>query len=178
MSENTSLTETFGLPPMAQNTPATVQSNVPAEIDTKLNKLMVDADEIETAKRLLKKSLIRSELDIDAGRVVLQNMLGSAMKHMEALEAIADSTQHPRAYEVLSANMKLIADIQDQIIKMNDQQIKITKAAVKLEKTEPTKVTNVTNNVVMTSTAMQNMIREQMLRIKQVEDGSDSTVQG
>ena len=142
-----------------------------------INAAASNADSIEIAKKQLKKALIRSEIDIDTARQAIQQLIAQAESHIASLTDIAESSQHPRAYEVLIAQMKLMSELQDQLIEFNTKQIKITKAAVKLSDDDAQDTSKGPAKVYMTTAELHRMIAQNIKNASaKIVVGSDTTV--
>lgn len=93
--------------------------------------------------------------DSEIARENIHTVISTGLDAMSKLSQIADQSQHPRAFEVLSGLMKTILDANKDLLEIHK-----TKKSMS-EPTESTK--NVTNNLYVGSTAdLQKLIEDKM----------------
>jgi recombinational DNA repair protein RecR len=85
--------------------------------------------------------------DYDYSRETYYDLLSKGRESLEDMIEVARSSEHPRAYEVLSGMIKNISDVNDKLMDLNKKNKDINQEEVK-------KVSgNTTNNVFLGSTA-------------------------
>lgn len=65
------------------------------------------------------------ETDTDYVRGNLYDMIERGTRSMDELMAIADQSQHPRAYEVISTMMKTLVDTNRELLDMHEKKRKL-----------------------------------------------------
>jgi hypothetical protein len=84
--------------------------------------------------------------DLEYARNNMYQVIEAGQKGLEGILAVADQSQHPRAYEVLSGYLKTMADLQKNLV-----EISTAKRDVRVGPEKEN--TNVTNNLFVGSTA-------------------------
>tara|TARA_Y100001937_G_C6943208_1_gene251316 strand:- start:237 stop:602 length:366 start_codon:yes stop_codon:yes gene_type:complete len=84
--------------------------------------------------------------DYDYSRQTYYDLIEKGREGLEDMIEVARSSEHPRAYEVLSGMIKNISDVNDKLMDLNKKQKDINREEVK-------QVGNTTNNVFLGSTA-------------------------
>jgi murein L,D-transpeptidase YcbB/YkuD len=90
--------------------------------------------------------------DIDYVRKNLYDVIEAAKSGMDELVLIAQSSQHPRAFEVLSTYMKQFTEMNQSLIKVAQEKREAIKETGAQE-VEPGQAGGVTNNLFVGSTA-------------------------
>lgn len=90
--------------------------------------------------------------DIDYVRKNLYDVIEAAKSGMDELVAIAQSSQHPRAFEVLSTYMKQFTEMNQSLINVAQEKREAIKETGAQEN-EPSQGGGVTNNLFVGSTA-------------------------
>jgi DNA-binding PadR family transcriptional regulator len=93
--------------------------------------------------------------DFEYSRATYYELLEKGKESLMDMMEVARSSEHPRAYEVLSNLIKNMADVNDKLMELN-------KKKKDLDKNEETKqVGNTTNNLfVGTTTDLQKLLRD------------------
>tara|TARA_B100002019_G_C21228562_1_gene578744 strand:- start:509 stop:874 length:366 start_codon:yes stop_codon:yes gene_type:complete len=86
--------------------------------------------------------------DYDYSRQTYYDLIEKGRESLEDMIEVARSSEHPRAYEVLSGMIKNISDVNDKLMDLNKKQKDINKSDE-----EPKQLGNTTNNVFLGSTA-------------------------
>jgi len=84
--------------------------------------------------------------DYDYSRETYYDLLEKGRSSLEDMIEVARSSEHPRAYEVLSGMIKNLSDVNDKLMDLNKKNKDINSEDVK-------QVANTTNNVFLGSTA-------------------------
>ena len=84
--------------------------------------------------------------DYDYSRQTYYDLIEKGREGLEDMMEVARSSEHPRAYEVLSGMIKNISDVNDKLMDLHKKQKDINREEVK-------QVGNTTNNVFLGSTA-------------------------
>lgn len=87
------------------------------------------------------------ETDADYVRGNLYDIIERGTRSMDELMAIADQSQHPRAYEVISGLMKTLVDTNKELLDMHEKKQKLMG-----EKPEEKQAETVNNNLFVGST--------------------------
>ena len=85
--------------------------------------------------------------DYDYSRETYYDLLEKGRESLEDMIEVARSSEHPRAYEVLSNMIKNLSDVNDKLMDLNKKNRDMDK------KEEVKQVGNTTNNVFLGSTA-------------------------
>jgi len=85
--------------------------------------------------------------DYDYSRETYYDLLEKGRESLEDMIEVARSSEHPRAYEVLSGMIKNISDVNDKLMDLNKKNKDMNKEEVKQV------ASNTTNNVFLGSTA-------------------------
>ena len=97
------------------------------------------------------------ETDTDYVRGNLYDMIERGTRSMDELMAIADQSQHPRAYEVISTMMKTLVDTNRELLDMHEKKRKLLGNEPEKKQAE-----TVNNNLFVGSTKdLLEMIRKQ-----------------
>jgi len=93
--------------------------------------------------------------DYDYSRDTYYQLIEKGKDALEDMIEVARSSEHPRAYEVLSGMIKNVSDVNDRLMDLNKKQKDLDKTD------EVAQIENQTNNVFLTSTAdLQKMLRQ------------------
>ena len=93
--------------------------------------------------------------DYDYSRETYYDLLEKGRESLEDMIEVARSSEHPRAYEVLSGMIKNISDVNDKLMDLNKKNKDMNKKEVKQV------ASNTTNNVFLGSTAdLQKLLTE------------------
>ena len=93
--------------------------------------------------------------DFDYSRNTYYELIEKGKDALEDMIDVARSSEHPRAYEVLSGMIKNVSDVNDRLMDLNKKQKDLDR------KDEAMQIENQTNNVFLTSTAdLQKMLRQ------------------
>ena len=93
--------------------------------------------------------------DYDYSRDTYYQLIEKGKDALEDMIEVARSSEHPRAYEVLSGMIKNVSDVNDRLMDLNKKQKDLNKTD------EVAQIENQTNNVFLTSTAdLQKMLRQ------------------
>tara|TARA_B100000900_G_C19987481_1_gene476365 strand:- start:116 stop:451 length:336 start_codon:yes stop_codon:yes gene_type:complete len=84
--------------------------------------------------------------DYDYSRETYYDLLEKGRSSLEDMIEVARSSEHPRAYEVLSGMIKNLSDVNDKLMDLNKKNKDINNEDIK-------QVANTTNNVFLGSTA-------------------------
>lgn len=84
--------------------------------------------------------------DYEYSRETYYDLLEKGRNSLEDMIEVARSSEHPRAYEVLSGMIKNLSDVNDKLMDLNKKNKDINREEVK-------QVGNTTNNVFLGSTA-------------------------
>lgn len=144
------------------------------ELAKKLDSVMTPA---ELRKKGRSVQYLETKEDYKESRNMYKRLLAMSEESLQTLMIMAQDTEHPRAYEVLSNMIKSTADITDKYIelqlkmrKLEEMDNELSGEGKKQPALEGKNVTN--NNVFVGSTAeLQKMIRANMMTI----DQDDST---
>jgi hypothetical protein len=94
--------------------------------------------------------------DVDAARTGLYDALSLSQQAVQDMLAIAQQSQHPKAYEILNSSIKTMADIS-----MGLAELQLKKQRLNKGSGQPTGDGNVTNNLFVGSTAeLQQMLED------------------
>ena len=99
----------------------------------------------ESTGEILETSEQKVESDYDKTRKNLLELLKKGQTALDAALAVAQQSEHPRAFEVVGNLMKQVADINSQLMDLHQQKQKLDAPTEKGSKKE---VTN--NNVIFT----------------------------
>ena len=92
--------------------------------------------------------------DVDQARTGLYDALSLSQQAVQDMLAIAQQSQHPKAYEILNSSIKTMADISMGLADLQLKKQRLNKGVV-----QPTSEGGVTNNLFVGSTAeLQQMI--------------------
>ena len=83
--------------------------------------------------------------DYDYSRETYYDLINKGRDALEDMIEVARSSEHPRAYEVLSGMIKNVSDVNDKLMDLNKK--------VKDLEDEPKKIENQQNNIFLGSTA-------------------------
>ena len=86
--------------------------------------------------------------DYDYSRQTYYELIEKGRESLEDMIEVARSSEHPRAYEVLSGMIKNISDVNDKLMDLNKKQKDISK-----KEDDQKQIGNTTNNVFLGSTA-------------------------
>ena len=165
---NDNLSEQFDIDPwQIQSSPRlSDEEYIPAVVDEsqKIEKAIVQFNQVAAKTRQLKKAMLRAQIDIDQTRNTNLALIASAMSNVGSLTRIAEDTQNPRVYQVLGQWMKIIMDLNQQTIDLNSKQIKITKDATQSQ--DNLTVQGDLNVNVLTTAAITQMLYEQSKKQK------------
>ena len=93
--------------------------------------------------------------DYDYSRDTYYQLIEKGKDALEDMIEVARSSEHPRAYEVLSGMIKNVSDVNDRLMDLNKKQKDLDKTE------EVAQIENQTNNVFLTSTAdLQKMLKQ------------------
>jgi hypothetical protein len=92
--------------------------------------------------------LVDSEDDYEYSRAKIKTLIERAETSIERMMELAQDSEHPRAFEVLSAMLKMTAEITDQLMRLQEQRKKLVSENVTA--LNHGTVNNTTNNVVFT----------------------------
>jgi hypothetical protein len=94
--------------------------------------------------------------DVDTARTGLYDALSLSQQAVQDMLAIAQQSQHPKAYEILNSSIKTMADISMGLADLQLKKQRLNKGSV-----QPTGEGNVTNNLFVGSTAeLQKMLED------------------
>lgn len=94
--------------------------------------------------------------DVDQARTGLYDALSLSQQAVQDMLAIAQQSQHPKAYEILNSTIKTMADISMGIADLQLKKQRLNKGT-----TQPQGEGNVTNNLFVGSTAeLQKMLED------------------
>lgn len=94
--------------------------------------------------------------DVDTARAGLYDALSLSQQAVQDMLAIAQQSQHPKAYEILNSSIKTMADIS-----MGLADLQLKKQRLNKGSTQPAGEGNVTNNLFVGSTAeLQQMLED------------------
>lgn len=136
------------------------------------NALSNKLDTVLTPTELKKKSknmlAIETAADYKESREMYKRLLALSEESLQTLITLAQDSEHPRAYEVLSNMIKSTADITDKYIELQTKMRKLEALDQELsgekKEVESKNVTN--NNLFVGSTAdLQKMLKENMKNI-------------
>jgi hypothetical protein len=97
-----------------------------------------------------------TETDVKFARDTLKDLIGKSSEALEHLSVIAQETEHPRAFEVLSNMIKQTGDLTSELINVQKKRKEITQEKNK----EANRVTN--NAIFMGSTTeLQKLLRKE-----------------
>lgn len=115
-------------------------------INSVLNLSPVVVEDVDDTPLIATSKNSEEELidDLAYARENIYDIIGKSQEALGELMMVAQSSQHPRAYEVLNQMLKTMADINKDLIELHKS---------KKELTEPEPSHNVTNNNLMLSTA-------------------------
>lgn len=95
--------------------------------------------------------------DYKYSKETLYNLIEKGKDALEDMIDVARSSEHPRAYEVLSGLIKNVADVNDKLQDLNTKQKKLTQ-----EDEKPAQIENQQNNYYLGSTAdIQKMLKQE-----------------
>jgi len=96
----------------------------------------------------------QTDNDVDQARTGLYDALSLSQQAVQDMLAIAQQSQHPKAYEILNSSIKTMADISMGLADLQLKKQRLNKGVV-----QPTSEGGVTNNLFVGSTAeLQQMI--------------------
>lgn len=135
-------------------------SNAPVEELSLVTIENETAEEVvnDAVKRNIKHS-VEIETDYQYVRSNLHTITDRSIQALENLSQIADQSQHPRAYEVLSQLVKTIADAQKNLIDLHRDKIKIDEQKAEQTGQAGAQVTN-NNLFVGTAAGLDELIAE------------------
>ena len=84
--------------------------------------------------------------DYDYSRETYYDLLEKGRESLEDMIEVARSSEHPRAYEVLSGMIKNLSDVNDKLMDLNKKNKDMNREEVK-------QIASTTNNVFLGSTA-------------------------
>ena len=92
--------------------------------------------------------------DFEYSRATYYELLEKGKESLEDMMEVARSSEHPRAYEVLSNLIKNMADVKDKLIDLNKKRKDMDKKEEKL-------IGNTTNNLFVGTTAdLQKLLKD------------------
>jgi len=95
--------------------------------------------------------------DYKYSKDTLYQLIEKGKDALEDMIEVARSSEHPRAYEVLSGLIKNVADVNDKLQDLNKKQKQLTQ-----EEEKPAAIENQQNNYYLGSTAdIQKMLKQQ-----------------
>ena len=97
--------------------------------------------------------LVDSEDDYEYSRGKIKTLIERAEMSIERMMELAQDSEHPRAFEVLSAMLKTTAEITDQLMRLQEQRKKLVAESSEGKSATASNhgtVNNTTNNVVFT----------------------------
>lgn len=86
--------------------------------------------------------------DYEEARKTYYELVKKGQKALNNLLEVAESSEHPRSYEVLSQLIKSISDTNDRIVELQDKMRKIEKMDNDMKSASEKEEKNVTNNTV------------------------------
>lgn len=111
-------------------------------------------DEKETLPAVINEQV---DAEIDKARLGLEDAFSLSQQAVQDMLAIAQQSQHPKAYEVLNSSIKTMADISMGFAELQLKKQRLNKGVVQA----PTGEGNVTNNLFVGSTAeLQQMLED------------------
>jgi hypothetical protein len=144
--------------------------------DEILQSLLDNCDDLEIEEKEELKDIANlvsndTEEDYDFARTRLKALITKSESALDAMLALAEESEHPRAFEVLGGLLKNSSDLMDQLLKLQEKR-------KKLHDLEGSKSGgNTTNNTVFigSTTDLQRMIQaENKAPIKNVTDTGQS----
>jgi len=110
--------------------------------------------EYDNSQKQVKKEDDESERDYKYARENFYSVIESGTKALEQMLDVAQASEHPRAYEVVSTLMKTLVDANKDLVKMGEDRKKSNQ-----QPQEDKKVTN--NNLFVGSTSdLQQMLKD------------------
>ena len=99
--------------------------------------------------------------DFEYARRVKHDLLAKGSEALEDMMEVARSTEHPRAYEVLSNMMKNVGDVSDSLLDLHKK-----KKDYKKKEDQPALPGTTNNNVFVGSTAdLQRMLKKEPIDV-------------
>ena len=96
--------------------------------------------------------------DYDYSRATYYDLLDKGRESLEDMMEVARSTEHPRAYEVLSNMIKNLADVNDKLMDLNKKTKDIREKPNQIESSKTT------NNLFVGSTAdLQRLLQQDVI---------------
>lgn len=89
----------------------------------------------------------QAEADVEYVRGNMYDLIEKGTRSMDELLAIADQSQHPRSYEVLSGLIKNLSELNKDLIDLHDKKKKL------INTEQPTAPSTVNNNLFVGSTS-------------------------
>lgn len=112
---------------------------------------------------------LQEQSDYDYSRETLYDILQNGREAINEAIEVARSTEHPRAYEVLSKLLKDVGDVTDKLMDLNKKRRDIEEPG-KQQTALPPGVNNMTNNVFVGSTSdLQRLIGSELNTLRQLE---------
>ena len=98
--------------------------------------------------------------DYDYSRQTYYDLIEKGREGLEDMIEVARSSEHPRAYEVLSGMIKNISDVNDRLMDLNKKKKDLDK------KEEIQKIANTTNNLFVGSTTeLQKLLKKDIIDV-------------
>jgi hypothetical protein len=98
--------------------------------------------------------------DYDYSRATYYDLLEKGRESLEDMMEVARSTEHPRAYEVLSNMIKNLADVNDKLMDLNKKTKDIREKPKQIESSKTT------NNLFVGSTAdLQRLLQQDVIDV-------------
>lgn len=111
----------LGLPPMGAIEEAEVVNDIPSKPITKhassLSNRMARNVEVEPPKPLTREE--EATNDYEYARKNMYDVIEKGTQALEELLSVATSSQHPRAFEVLSTTMKTLVDANKELVNLS-----------------------------------------------------------
>ena len=111
--------------------------------------------------------------DFEYSRQVYYNLLVKGEEAMDRMIDVADATEHPRAYEVLSGMMKNMSDINDRLMDLHKKKKDISKVEGKSQR-QLEGESKTTNVFLGSTTELQKMLQAEQASIVDVTPDEDS----
>ena len=112
---------------------------------------------------------LQEQSDYDYSRETLYDILQNGREAINEAIEVARSTEHPRAYEVLSKLLKDVGDVTDKLMDLNKKRRDIEEPA-KQQNALPPGVNTMTNNVFVGSTSdLQRLIGAELNTLRLLE---------
>lgn len=116
-----------GIEPSAKP-PSLPLANIKPQTNEEISRMASELESIEKCRQdVTKRVAVAVAGDINEARVITDELIDKSRTAFDALAALAEESEHPRAYEVFGAFAKILGDLAEQKMKIAERSMKLAK---------------------------------------------------